>query len=143
MKIKFDMKYRREIESGKYKVVTDSGKPVTIERWDMKGNSSILASMMVRVCDYEGENSWEEERAFCYGTDGTCPSMVPSDAKYRLFIETDDDLTEAERMLYNKINDHVYNHDSIDEEEVREWLAENFMPVVQKELEMLTKELGI
>lgn len=133
------MKYRREIENGKYKVVTADNKPVTIERWDMKGNSPILASMMVRVCDYEGENSWEEERAFCYGTDGTCQSMVQSDAKYRLFIETDDDLTEAERMLFNKINDHVYNRDSISEEEVHEWMEENFMPVVRKEAEMINK----
>lgn len=139
MEIKFDMKYRREIENGKYKVVTADNKPVTIERWDMKGNSPILASMMVRVCDYEGENSWEEERAFCYGTDGTCQSMVPSDAKYRLFIETDDDLTEAERMLFNRINDHVYNRDSISEEEVHEWMEENFMPVVRKEAEMINK----
>lgn len=140
MKIKFDMNYRRAIESGKYKVVTADNEPVTIERWDMKGNSPILASMMVRVCDYEGEESLEEERAFSYGKDGTCSSMCPSDGKYQLFIETGDDLTEAERMLYNLVNDHVYNHDSIDEEEVRAWMKANFMPVLQKELEMLIKE---
>ena len=135
MKLKFDIKYRRQIESGKYKVVTADDKPVTIERWDMKGNSPVLASMMVSVCDYEGENSWEEERAFSYGKEGTCSSMCPSDAKYRLFVETGDDLTEAERMIYDMINDHVYNRDSISEEEVREWMKENFLPVVRKELE--------
>lgn len=132
MKIKFDMKYRREIESGKYKVVTADYKPVTIERWDMKGNSPVLASMMVSVCDYEGENSWEEERAFCYGKEGTCSSMCPSDAKYQLFIETDEVLTEAERMVFHMINDHVY----ITEKEVHEWMTENFMPVLRKELEI-------
>jgi len=135
MKLKFDIKYRRQIESGKYKVVTADDKPVTIERWDMKGNSPVLASMMVSVCDYEGENSWEEERAFSYGKEGTCSNMCPSDAKYRLFVETGDDLTEAERMIYDMINDHVYNRDSISEEEVREWMKENFLPVVRKELE--------
>ena len=133
MKIKFDMKYRREIESGKYKVVTADDKPVTIERWNMKGNSPVLASMMVNVCDYEGENSWEEERAFNYSKEGTCSSMSPSDAKYQLFIETGDDLTEAERMIYNLVNDHVYNRDSIGEDEVREWMKENFLPVLRKE----------
>lgn len=136
MKIKFDMKYRREIESGKYKVVTADDKPVTIERWDMKGSSPVLASMMVSVCDYEGENSWEEERAFNYGKEGTCSSMCPSDAKYQLFIETGDVLTEAERMVFHMINDHVYNHDSITEEEVHEWMTENFMPVLRKELDI-------
>ena len=132
MKIKFDINYRRQIENGKYKVVTADNKPVTIERWDMKGLYPILASMMVRVCDYEGENSWEEERAYSYGKDGTCPDMCPADAKYQLFIETGDDLTEAERMLYNLVNDHVYNSDSISEEAVREWMKENFMPVVKR-----------
>ncbi len=135
MKIKFDIKYRSQIERGKYKVLTANDKPVKIERWDMKGNSPILASMMVSIYDYEGENSWEEERAFSYGKDGTCSSMAPSESMYRLFIETGDDLTEAERMLYNMINDHVYNHDTIDEEDVREWMKENFLPVLRKELE--------
>ena len=134
MKIKFDMKYRREIESGKYKVVTDSGKPVTIERWDMKGNYPILASMMTHVCDYEGENSWEEERAFCFTSEGICLHSLPSKDGYRLFIETIETPTEAERMLFNKINDHVYNHDPIDEEEVHEWMEKNFLPIVRKEL---------
>ena len=133
MKIKFDIIYRQEIESGKYKVVTANNKPVKIERWDMKGNSPILASMMVSVCDYEGNNSWEEERAYCYGLNGTCSSMTPSDHKYQLFIDTGDDLTEAERMLYNKINDHVSNGDPINEEGVREWLENNFMPVLKKQ----------
>ena len=134
MKIKFDMKYRREIKSGKYKVVTADDKPVKIERWNMKGNRPILASMMVSVCDYEGENSWEEERAFSYSKEGTCSSMCPSESKYQLFIKTGDDLTEAERMVFHMINDHVYNHDSITEEEVHEWMTENFMPVLRKEL---------
>lgn len=134
MKIKFDMKYRREIESGKYKVVTADDKPVTIERWDMKGNSPVLASMMVSVCGYACESLWEEERAFSYGKEGTCSSMCPSDAKYQLFIETGDVLTEAERMVFHMINDHVYNHDSITEEEVHAWMTENFMPVLRKEL---------
>ena len=136
MKIKFDMKYRREIESGKYKVVTADDRPVTIERWDMKGNSPVLASMMVSVYDYGwDENSWEEERAFSYGKEGTCSSMCPLDTNSQLFIETGDDLTEAERMVFHMINDHVYNHDSITEEEVHEWMEENFMPVLRKELD--------
>lgn len=132
MKIKFDIKYRSQIERGKYKVVTANDKPVKIERWDMKGNSPILASMMVSVYDYECKSLREEKIAFSYSKDGTCSSMAPSESMYHLFIETGEDLTEAERMLYNIINDHVYNHDSIDEEDVREWMKENFFTSTTK-----------
>lgn len=121
--------------------MTADNKPVTIDRWDMKGSSPILASMMVSVCDYEGENSWEEERAFCYGENGTCSSMCPSDNKHSLFIETSDDLTEAERILYNIINDHVYNHDSISEEEVCEWMKNCFIPILRKELDYESRKV--
>lgn len=34
MKIKFDIKYRDKIESGKYQVVLDDNTPVTIVKWE-------------------------------------------------------------------------------------------------------------
>lgn len=43
MKIPFDIKYRPQIESGEYKVVTDCGEPVEIVKWDCKGKHPILA----------------------------------------------------------------------------------------------------
>ena len=43
MKIPFDIKYRPQIESGKYAVFTDCGEPVEIVKWDCKGNCPILA----------------------------------------------------------------------------------------------------
>ena len=139
MRIKFDIKFRREIDSGKYKVMTADNKPVKVERWDLKGDHPVLATMMTKVYDYTGEESWEEERAFCYSEDGHCSSLVPADAKFQLYIETGDNLTEAERMLYNMINDHVYNHDSVNEKEVHSWMEENFMPVLREEMKK-TKE---
>ena len=36
MKETFDIKYRPEIESGKYRVVTRRGEPVEILKWDAK-----------------------------------------------------------------------------------------------------------
>ena len=39
--LNFDPKFRREIESGQYKVETKSGLPVTILDWELK-NSAIL-----------------------------------------------------------------------------------------------------
>ena len=135
MKIKFDIKYRPQIERGKYKVITASGEPVKIERWDLQGNYPILVVLPTMVSDYEWENTWIEDRPFIYTKTGECHNLVPSDKNYRLFIETGDDLTESERMLYNLVNDHVYNHDSIDEEEVHEWMKENFIPALIEDCE--------
>ena len=135
MKIKFDIKYRDKIEAGKYKVVTYNGTPVRIERWDLKGNYPILVILSTEKSDFEGEETWFEDRPFVYATDGHCPDKIPSDKYYQLYIETGDKLTESERMLYNKINDHVYNRESVNEDEVHEWMKENFLPQLIKDCE--------
>lgn len=44
-KIKFDIKYRKDIEEGKYKVYTSFGEPVQIVKWDCRGKWPILAVM--------------------------------------------------------------------------------------------------
>jgi hypothetical protein len=41
-KIPFDIKYRPEIESGKYKVVTSCGEPCQIVKWDCRGQYPLL-----------------------------------------------------------------------------------------------------
>ena len=133
MKIKFDIKYRPQIESGKYKVITASGEPVKIERWDLQGNYPILAVLPTSISDFNGESSWVEDRPYIYTIDGHCPNKISSDKYYQLYIETGDKLTEAERMLCNLVNDHVYNRESMDEEEVHEWMKENFLPALLNE----------
>lgn len=57
-----------------------------------------------------------------------------------MFIETGDNLSEAERILYNKINDHVRNRETVDEEEVHEWMEENFIPILSNELKNKIEE---
>lgn len=135
MKIKFDIKYRPQIECGKYKVINYEGKSVIIERWDLKGNYPILVILPTEVSDFEGEETWVEDRPFVYAIDGHCPGKVPSDTYYQLYIETGDNLTESERMLYDMINDHVYNRDRVNEDEVREWMKENFLPSLIEDCE--------
>lgn len=56
MKTAFNITFRPEIEAGKFKVVTANGRPVTIQRWDMKGNYPILACTMVKQCNWEGDD---------------------------------------------------------------------------------------
>lgn len=135
MKIKFDIKYRPQIECGKYKVINYEGKPVIIERWDLEGNYPILVILPTIQTDYECEERWVEDRPFVYSIEGICPDKAPRDKYYQLYIDTGDKLTESERMLYNMINDHVYNRESVNEGEVHEWMKENFLPQLIKDCE--------
>lgn len=137
MKIKFDIRYRQQIESGKYKVITDNGTPAQIERFDLEGNYPVLAVIKTRVCNYEGDDVWIEDRPYIFTTDGINPR---NGQHRRLFIETGDNLSEAERVLYNKINDHVRNRETVDEEEVHEWMEENFIPILSNELKSKPEE---
>lgn len=130
MKIKFDIKYRQIIENGKYKVVFYDDTPVTIEKWDLKGNYPVLVVLPTCISDFEGEDSWVEERPFIYTKDGRCADKCPSDKHYQLYIETGDKLTASERILYNLVNDHVYNRDNINEEEIREFMKIHLIPAL-------------
>ena len=49
---------------------------------------------------------------------------------YQLYIETGDKLTASERMLYNLVNDHVYNGENINEEEIREFMKIHLIPAL-------------
>lgn len=135
MKIKFDIKYRPQIECGKYKVINHEGTPVIIEKWDLKGKYPILVILPTIQTDYECEEKWVEDRPFVYSIEGICSNKVPSDKFYQLYIDTGDELTEVECMLYDMINDHVYSGDSVGEDEVREWLKENFLPALIRDCE--------
>lgn len=135
MKIKFDIKYRQIIENGKYKVVFYDDTPVTIEKRDLKGNYPVLAVLPTSISDFEGEKSWVEDRPFIYTKDGRCADKCPSDKHYQLYIETGDKLTASERMLYNLVNDHVYNRDNINEEEIREFMKIHLIPALIEDCE--------
>ena len=52
MIIPFNIKYRKEIESGEYKVVTIDNNPVTILKWDVRGTAyPIVACVEVKDGD--------------------------------------------------------------------------------------------
>lgn len=84
-KIPFDIKLWPEIESGRYKVVTEHGEPVEIVKWDCKGKYPILAVI----------NDGDTDDSCFFGPDGTSPS-----SKEKLFILTDEpELTEFEKAV--------------------------------------------
>jgi len=96
MKTAFNIKFRPEIEAGEFKVVTADGRPVTIQRWDMKGNYPILACTIVKQCNWEGDESWDEERPFAYDKDGHAAGTAPADKLELFLISEDPELTEFE-----------------------------------------------
>lgn len=84
-KIPFNIKFRPAIELGKMKVVTANDKPVSILRWDMVGNYPILGCTMVKRCNWEGDESWEEERPIAYNKEGHPEGFAPAQ-KMELFV---------------------------------------------------------
>ncbi len=106
MKIPFDIKYRPEIESGRYKVVTGTGLPVEIVHWDL----SLRRKPILAVISYVGG-----KREHRYDTSGMYydPGFSFS-ADRDLFILTDEPiLSEFEQAVLDAVGhfmkgDYVY-----------------------------------
>ena len=103
MKTAFNIKYRPEIEAGKFKVVTADDRPVTILRWNMKGSYPILACTMVKQCNWEGDESWDEERPFAYDKDGNAAGTVPAQKLELYLISEEPEMTEFEEAVQELI----------------------------------------
>ena len=105
-KILFDIKLWPEIESGRYKVVTEHGEPVEIVKWDCKGKCPILAVI----------NDGDTDDSCFFGPDGTSPS-----SKEKLYILTDEpeELTEFEKAL-----DAIYESCGVKELRIKEKAAD-------------------
>ena len=91
MKIPFDIKYRPEIESGKYKVQTRDGRSVRIICWDRKGDDCPIIALL---------NNTYQEDFYDYFDDGrTTPTL---DCGSDLLIITDEpELTPFEKAVCN------------------------------------------
>lgn len=85
MRKEFNIKYRPQIESGEYKVVTDCGEPVEIVKWNCKGECPILA--VIDDGDVEDTCFFNEAGISPHGTDS-------------LYVITEEvELTEFEKEL--------------------------------------------
>ena len=84
-KIPFDISFKERIERGEVKVVTRDNREVTIIKWDLKGNYPIAACVKVEVCNYEGDESWFEERPYVFSKEGKLYKGFPED-KSDIFI---------------------------------------------------------
>lgn len=124
MKIPFDIKYKPQIESGEYKVVTRNGSPVRIICWDRKSageGQPIIA--LVENGHYEN-SIWVEENGVYKGTMGH---------EYDLFILTpESELTEFEEMLYSIFD--AYNGLKIDVRVAVDTNAKTLLELAKKEI---------
>ena len=125
MKIPFDIKYRPEIESGKYKVQTRDGHSVRIVCWDALGEYPILALIKIDN-DKESCNRFTNSGAFMVDNE-----VNPLD----IIIVTDDEgLTEFEKALSDGID--YWIHEELKEptiESVKK-LAQSLLGIAKKEL---------
>lgn len=90
-KIPFDAKFRPEIEIGEFKVVTKDDRSVQILSWEMKGNYPILGCLMEKQTDYEGENTWEEERPKAFNLQGIPSGYVPAKGGELYLLRADEE----------------------------------------------------
>ena len=99
-KIPFDIKYRPEIESGKYKVLTTDGRNVRIICWDKRvhGGREDIVALVPAI-------QTNTECIQVYNHDGT-PMSNDYTGKFKLVILTDEpELTEFEATLLSYLSD--------------------------------------
>lgn len=91
-KIPFNIKYRPQIESGEYKVVTREDRPVEIKIWDLKGDFPLVGVY------FDEKNN--RDTAVQVTADGRC-SIKPGDGYCDDFfiITSKSDLTEFESAV--------------------------------------------
>ena len=124
-KIPFDIKYRPEIESGKYKVCDQTNREVRIICWDainkVRPDQCIIALVKEDSDSDDENNRW-------FFTNGW-----GADRHYHLFILTDEpELTEFEEMLYSIFD--AYNGLEIDVRAAVDVNAKTLLELAKKEI---------
>ena len=100
MKIPFDIKFRPQIESGEYKVVTGDDRPVRIISWDKKVYGGIY-EIVALVPTSQGDT----ETVQLYCPDGNLIASYLNE-KFKLFILTPEpELTEFEATLLSYLSE--------------------------------------
>lgn len=97
MKIPFDIKFRSQIESGEYKVVTRDSTPVRIVCWDANNPQPIVGLV------YDNDTMCDIVELFC-GNGKYWSEDKDKDSDFDLFIITPEpELTEFEKSLADVI----------------------------------------
>lgn len=104
-KIPFDIKYRPEIEAGKFKVVTEYGERARIICWDSKYHASL--PIIALVDDGDGEDMIH------FGADGKLSITGKLDGTILWIITDEPEPTEFQKRLVKFYNDrNALTHDA-------------------------------
>lgn len=126
-KIPFNIKYRSQIESGEYSVVTREGYPVVIKIWDLKGDFPVVGVY------YDDKNN--REIAVQVTAEGRCSTWPSDDYCDDFFINIGTpELTEFEQTLFSILDEAEDRITSKNQDFVKKVSAE-LLSVARKELE--------
>ena len=109
-KIPFNIKFRPQIESGEYKVVTRQNVPAKIVYWDAAGSKPIVAIIAGKPLTYTNNGTRYNLFLFINCEDD-------------LFILTngDQEMSEFEKKLFDKYKSIVDSAELNDDEEIATW----------------------
>lgn len=126
MKIPFDIKYRPQIESGEYKVVTREGRFATIGIWQMKAPKPLVGCYQ-----YDDDGN---EKSGCWYDNGSYSDV--NEHPYDLFLVTPEpELTEFEATLLSYLSDDTSGE--LDKETMHKCVkvrAEELLAIAKKEI---------
>lgn len=137
-RIPFDIKFRPQIESGDYKVVTGDNRPVKIISWDKKAYGA-RTDIVALVPTSQGDG----ETVQLYYSDGKLIASNWND-KFKLFIITPEpEMTEFEAGVMVALLEFVKEVDANDvkriSKELLELSREQFQPEIDAEFEKAYK----
>lgn len=100
-KIPFNIKYRPQIESGEYRVVTREDRPVEIKIWDLKGDFPVVGV-------YYDEKS-NRDTAVQVTAEGRCSIKPDDDFSDDFFITTNKSVmwSKEDEVCYISIMEHL------------------------------------
>ena len=121
-RIPFDIKYRSEIESGKYKVETEDGRSAEILKWDAKVRKEEGGFLIVCV-------DCGESILYIYDSKGKIHEKLVKGTHLDLVIYTDE---PEEHPIIKELKEHLASLSENDRQkelkELQEWYEERFKP---------------
>lgn len=131
MKIPFDIKFRPQIESGEYEVVTRSGKPARIVCWDMNDDVYPIVALVSDDSFRERANSYTILGCYIFDVDSNSDLFLitPDESE-----ESESEVLEDEGIRKGLVNFILYKAGHLlDEETEHEFIAYLEKQKVKKE----------
>lgn len=128
---KFNIKYREQIEHGKYRVETGDGEPVRIICWDRAREEYPIVAL-TKMNDYGGY-----ERVCCVSPKG---KIAAEDIELFVVKNNDTEPTEFEKAVFGVAISFHSHPEEIDESEYHSWVKERANKLLNLARQELQKE---